>query len=148
MDAIGSAELPRAINLGVTGLMLILFSAATISQNFTELDKPEAETVKYNMVSTCGDEDTEEAKDSENGSRGVGKLDREYGEEDTQLQTNAEAVYNIVNMYVGVGLWSLPYSLVVGGTEALLVLLVSNKFLYLLILLFFILLFVTLVVIS
>eukprot|EP00466_Bigelowiella_natans_P009791 jgi/Bigna1/76470/fgenesh1_pg.41_\ len=45
-------------------------------------------------------------------------------EESTRLQTGSEASYNIVNMYVGVGLWSLPYSLVVGGWEALLVLLV------------------------
>ena len=46
------------------------------------------------------------------------------GHSSVRLQTDSEASFNIVNMYVGVGLWSLPYSLVVGGWQAMLVLLV------------------------
>ncbi|GAB5366565.1 hypothetical protein AAMO2058_001154000 [Amorphochlora amoebiformis] len=37
-------------------------------------------------------------------------------------QTNLLATYNVVNMYVGVGFWGLPYSIFVGGYMSLVIL--------------------------
>ncbi|GAB5361636.1 hypothetical protein AAMO2058_000729600 [Amorphochlora amoebiformis] len=111
------AQIPldRSTTIPMMLILLVLFSAATAQQALQRAASDPA--VKYAPVRT----DSHIGIDSP-----VELVDEEPGDEEDEirLQTGSEAIFNIVNMYVGVGLWSLPYSLVVGGWESLLVLLV------------------------